>query len=160
MTDGTGEYNNANYRLSLFYDLAKSSVIRMAWSQAQELRSHQCTAVALTPGWLRSEMMLDAYGVSEAIGVTPSRSNRTSSSPKRHATSAVPWRILLEIPMWRAGVVSRFRAASSQRSMASLIWMGPSPMLGATLLRSRMPANQRTQPDTDNHVARSITARR
>ena len=66
MTDGTAEYNNANYRLSLFYDLAKSSVIRMAWSQAQELRSHQCTAVALTPGWLRSEMMLDAYGVSEA----------------------------------------------------------------------------------------------
>src|SRR5882672_3826722 len=66
MTDGTAEYNNANYRLSLFYDLAKSSVIRMAWSQAQELQSHQCTAVALTPGWLRSEMMLDAYGVSEA----------------------------------------------------------------------------------------------
>ena len=65
MTDGTAEYNNANYRLSLFYDLAKTSVIRMAWAQAQELRSHQCTAVALTPGWLRSEMMLDAYGVSE-----------------------------------------------------------------------------------------------
>jgi NAD(P)-dependent dehydrogenase (short-subunit alcohol dehydrogenase family) len=37
-----------------------------AWSQAQELRSHQCTAVALTPGWLRSEMMLDAYGISKA----------------------------------------------------------------------------------------------
>ena len=66
MTDGTAEYNNANYRLSLFYDLAKTSVIRMAWAQAQELRPHQCTAVALSPGWLRSEMMLDAYGVSEA----------------------------------------------------------------------------------------------
>ena len=66
MTDGTAEYNNAKYRVSLFYDLAKTSVIRMAWAQAQELRSHQCTAVALTPGWLRSEMMLDAYGVGEA----------------------------------------------------------------------------------------------
>jgi len=66
MTDGTGDYNNANYRLSLFYDLAKTSVIRMAWAQAQELRPHQCTAVALTPGWLRSEQMLDNYGVSEA----------------------------------------------------------------------------------------------
>ena len=66
MTDGTAEYNNANYRLSLFYDLAKTSVIRMAWAQARELRPHQCTAVALSPGWLRSEMMLDAYGVSEA----------------------------------------------------------------------------------------------
>jgi NAD(P)-dependent dehydrogenase (short-subunit alcohol dehydrogenase family) len=66
MTDGTADYNNANYRLSLFYDLAKTSVIRMAWAQAQELRRHQCTAVALTPGWLRSEQMLDNYGVSEA----------------------------------------------------------------------------------------------
>ncbi len=66
MTDGTAEYNSAHYRLSLFYDLAKASVIRMAWAQAQELRPHQCTAVALTPGWMRSEMMLDAYGVSEA----------------------------------------------------------------------------------------------
>jgi NAD(P)-dependent dehydrogenase (short-subunit alcohol dehydrogenase family) len=66
MTDGTADYNNANYRLSLFYDLAKTSVIRMAWAQAQELRPHQCTAVALTPGWLRSEQMLDNYDVSEA----------------------------------------------------------------------------------------------
>ena len=41
MTDGTAEYNSANYRLSLFYDLAKTSVIRMAWAQAQELRPHQ-----------------------------------------------------------------------------------------------------------------------
>ena len=55
MTDGTAEYNNANYRLSLFYDLAKISVMRIASSQAHELRPYHCTAVALTPGWLRSE---------------------------------------------------------------------------------------------------------
>ena len=66
MTDGTAEYNDANYRLSLFYDLAKTSVIRMAWAQAQELRPHGCVAVALTPGWLRSEMMLDTFGVEES----------------------------------------------------------------------------------------------
>ena len=66
MTDGTAEYNNANYRLSLFYDLAKTSVIRIAWALAEELRPYQCTAVALTPGWMRSEQMLDNYGVSEA----------------------------------------------------------------------------------------------
>jgi len=66
MTDGTAEYNSANYRLSLFYDLAKTSVIRIAWAQAKELQPHRCAAVALTPGWLRSEMMLDAYGVTEA----------------------------------------------------------------------------------------------
>ena len=61
ITDGTAEYNDTNYRLSLFYDLAKTSVIRMAW--AQELRPHGCVAVALTPGWLRSEMMLETFGV-------------------------------------------------------------------------------------------------
>jgi NAD(P)-dependent dehydrogenase (short-subunit alcohol dehydrogenase family) len=66
MTDGTAEYNNANYRLSLFYDLAKTSVIRMAWAQAKELASHGCAAVALTPGWMRSEIMLDHYGVGES----------------------------------------------------------------------------------------------
>jgi NAD(P)-dependent dehydrogenase (short-subunit alcohol dehydrogenase family) len=66
MTDGTAVYNDKNYRLSLFYDLAKTSVIRMAWAQAQELTPHGCAAVALTPGWMRSEMMLDAYGVGES----------------------------------------------------------------------------------------------
>ena len=66
ITDGTAEYNNKNYRLSLFYDLAKTSVIRMAWALAKELQPHHCTAVALTPGWLRSELMLDHFGVSEA----------------------------------------------------------------------------------------------
>jgi NAD(P)-dependent dehydrogenase (short-subunit alcohol dehydrogenase family) len=66
MTDGTREYNAAHYRLSAFYDLAKSAVLRLAFSQAEELKPFQCTAVALTPGWMRSEMMLEHYGVSEA----------------------------------------------------------------------------------------------
>src|SRR5688572_20537295 len=55
MTDGTSEYNSTNYRLSFFYDLTKASVIRMAWAQARELQPHQCAAVALSPGWIRSE---------------------------------------------------------------------------------------------------------
>ena len=66
MTDGTTDYNATNYRVSLFYDLVKTSVTRLAWVQAQELHPHQCTAVAVTPGWLRSEQMLDNYGVKEA----------------------------------------------------------------------------------------------
>ncbi len=66
MTDGTAEYNATNFRLSVFYDLAKASILRIAWSQAQELAEFGCTAVALTPGWLRSEMMLEHYGVTEA----------------------------------------------------------------------------------------------
>jgi NAD(P)-dependent dehydrogenase (short-subunit alcohol dehydrogenase family) len=66
MTDGTLEYNARNYRLSTFYDLAKTAVIRLAFAQAEELAPHGCTAVALTPGWMRSEMMLEHYGVTEA----------------------------------------------------------------------------------------------
>jgi NAD(P)-dependent dehydrogenase (short-subunit alcohol dehydrogenase family) len=66
VTDGTDEYNAANYRVSFFYDLAKASVNRMAFALAHELRPHGATAVALTPGWLRSEAMLEAYGVTES----------------------------------------------------------------------------------------------
>ena len=65
MTDGTAEYNGANYRENAFYDLAKWSVIRLAWGLAKELAPHGGTAVALTPGWLRSEMMLDNFRVTE-----------------------------------------------------------------------------------------------
>jgi NAD(P)-dependent dehydrogenase (short-subunit alcohol dehydrogenase family) len=66
MTDGTDEYNANNYRVSFFYDLAKASVNRMAFALAHELRPHGATAVSLTPGWLRSEAMLEAYGVTES----------------------------------------------------------------------------------------------
>jgi NAD(P)-dependent dehydrogenase (short-subunit alcohol dehydrogenase family) len=66
MTDGTREYNDARYRVSAFYDLAKASVIRLAFALGHELAPHGGTAVALTPGWLRSEMMLENFGVTEA----------------------------------------------------------------------------------------------
>jgi len=66
MTDGTSE-SNASYRADagFFYDLVKTSVQRMALAQSVELAPHGCTAVALTPGWLRSEAMLQAFGVTE-----------------------------------------------------------------------------------------------
>ncbi|GAA4235708.1 NAD(P)-dependent dehydrogenase (short-subunit alcohol dehydrogenase family) [Streptosporangium album] len=65
MTDGTKEYNDRNYRVSFFYDQAKSAVIRLGFAQAHELRQYGCAAVTLSPGWLRSEMMLDLFGVTE-----------------------------------------------------------------------------------------------
>ncbi|MFD6336931.1 SDR family oxidoreductase [Streptomyces sp. NPDC060131] len=65
MTDGTSAYNGTHYRNSYFYDLVKNSVLRMAFVLAHELKPHGGTAVALTPGWMRSEMMLDAFGVTE-----------------------------------------------------------------------------------------------
>ena len=66
VNDGTTEYNATHYRVSFFYDLAKAAVNRMAFALAHELGPHKATAVSLTPGWLRSEAMLDAYGVSES----------------------------------------------------------------------------------------------
>ena len=66
VNDGTNAYNATHYRVSFFYDLYKASVGRMAAALAHELRPHGATALSLTPGWLRSEAMLDAYGVSES----------------------------------------------------------------------------------------------
>jgi NAD(P)-dependent dehydrogenase (short-subunit alcohol dehydrogenase family) len=66
VNDGTAEYNGSNYRNSFFYDLAKAAVLRMGFSLGHELKPHGATAVSLTPGWLRSEAMLEAFGVTEA----------------------------------------------------------------------------------------------
>ncbi|MDQ0563268.1 NAD(P)-dependent dehydrogenase (short-subunit alcohol dehydrogenase family) [Rhizobium mesoamericanum] len=65
LTDGTAEYNAAHYRLCPYYDLAKTGAIRMAWAHAEDLAPHGATSVALTPGWMRSEMMLDIFSVTE-----------------------------------------------------------------------------------------------
>ncbi|MFP4438443.1 MAG: SDR family oxidoreductase [Chloroflexaceae bacterium] len=61
ITDG----DTLTYRDNLFYDLAKTSVIRLAYAMAQELRQYNITALAVTPGFLRSEAMLDHFGVTE-----------------------------------------------------------------------------------------------
>lgn len=65
MTDGTTAYNTANYRLSPFYDLAKVAVNRMAWAHSRDLAQHGASSVSLTPGWMRSEIMLEEFGVAE-----------------------------------------------------------------------------------------------
>jgi NAD(P)-dependent dehydrogenase (short-subunit alcohol dehydrogenase family) len=71
VTDGTTAYNASRYRISVFYDLAKVAVNRLAFSQGHELAAHGATAVAITPGWLRSEMMLENFGSPRRTGATP-----------------------------------------------------------------------------------------
>ncbi len=66
VNDGTAEYNEKTYRNSFFYDLAKAAVLRMGFALGHELKPHGATAVSLTPGWLRSEAMLEIFGVGEA----------------------------------------------------------------------------------------------
>ncbi|HEX9161519.1 MAG TPA: SDR family oxidoreductase [Thermoanaerobaculia bacterium] len=61
ITDGEGMY----YRGNIYYDLVKTSVIRLAFAMAQELRRHGIASIAVTPGFLRSERMLEHFGVTE-----------------------------------------------------------------------------------------------
>lgn len=111
VTDGTNEYNAANYRVSFFYDLAKAAVNRMAFALAHELRPYGATAVAVTPGWLRSEAMLDAYDVTEATW--------------REATRIQPHFAISETPAY----VGRAVAALAQDPNASR-WTGQSVSSG------------------------------
>ena len=94
VTDGTTEYNASHYRISVFYDLAKAAVNRLAFSTGHELRPYDATAVALTPGWLRSELMLEAFGVTEDSwrdSLDPARAERGApGAPPDFALSESP----------------------------------------------------------------------
>ena len=83
VTDGTQDYNASHYRISVFYDLAKVSINRLAFSKGHELAPHHATAVAISPGWLRSEIMLEAYNVTE-------ENWRTAAAPPGFAVSESP----------------------------------------------------------------------
>ncbi|NTX13221.1 SDR family NAD(P)-dependent oxidoreductase, partial [Myxococcus sp. CA056] len=62
ITDG----DHFGYRGSVIYDVAKMSVIRLAFAMSRDLRRTRVTALAVTPGFLRSEEMLEGFGVTEA----------------------------------------------------------------------------------------------
>ncbi|MEO3824004.1 SDR family oxidoreductase [Actinomadura sp. B10D3] len=97
VTDGTADYN-AKYRkdVGFFYDLAKSAVIRMALAQSEEIAPHGATALSLTPGWLRSEAMLDHFGVTEETW--------------RDATEKVPHFAISESPVYVGRAVAALAA--------------------------------------------------
>ncbi len=147
MTDGTREYNAEHYRLSMFYDLAKSAVLRLAFAQGQELAPHGCTAVALTPGWMRSEMMLEHYGVTEAnwrdgAATNPHRSPRVHGSWAARSPPSPP------IRSFTVATAARSRPAAWRATTASPTSTGHNPTAGATSPRSRTPACQRIRPAT------------
>jgi len=96
ITDGTAEYNAEHYRLSPFYDLAKVAVNRMAWAHARDLARHGATSVSLTPGWMRSEIMLEVYGVRE--------------DNWREATAQVPHFVISETPRFIGRAVAALAA--------------------------------------------------
>ncbi|BCH14588.1 SDR family oxidoreductase [Mesorhizobium sp. L-2-11] len=138
VTDGTAEYNAAHYRLSPFYDLAKVSVTRMAWAHAQDLAPHGATSISLTPGWLRSEMMLEAFGVTE--------------DNWRDATAKVPHFAISETPRFVGRAVAAL-AADPDRSRwngQSLSSGGLAQVYGFTDLDGSRPDAWRYVPEVQD----------
>ncbi|MFI6833303.1 SDR family oxidoreductase [Kribbella sp. NPDC050241] len=111
MTDGTNEYNAHTYRVSFFYDVAKGAVGRMAFALAHELDKHEATAVLLTPGWLRSEAMLEGFGVTEETW--------------REATERIPHFAISESPSYVGRAVAALAADPDIRR-----WNGKSTSSG------------------------------
>ncbi len=107
VTDGTADYNARTYRINPFYDLAKVSVLRMAWAHARDLAPLGATSVCITPGWLRSEMMLEGFGVRE--------------DNWREATAQIPHFVISETPRFVGRAVVAL-AADPDRSR----WNGQS----------------------------------
>ena len=149
MTDGTAEYNAANYRVNAFYDLAKTSVIRLAFGQAKELEPHGATAVALTPGWLRSEMMLDTFKRHRGeLARGDARSRSTSSSRSHRGSSAARSPRSPPTRTATATTAPRCRAAGWRRSTASTTSTARGRTAGATWPRWSTRAASPTPPAT------------
>jgi NAD(P)-dependent dehydrogenase (short-subunit alcohol dehydrogenase family) len=97
MTDGTAEYNAAyRHHEGFYYDLVKAAVHRMTIAQAHELAPYRASAVAVTPGWMRSEDMLDLFGVTEQTW--------------RQATAKVPHFCISESPAYTGRAVTALAA--------------------------------------------------
>ncbi|AYG60066.1 SDR family oxidoreductase [Rhizobium jaguaris] len=138
VTDGTAEYNADHYRLSPFYDLVKVAATRMAWAHSKDLMSYGATSVSLTPGWLRSEMMLEGYGVSE--------------DNWRDATAKVPHFIISETPRFVGRAVAALaadpdRARWNGRSLSS---GGLAQIYGFTDLDGSRPDAWRYVPEIED----------
>ena len=134
VTDGTADYNADHYRINPFYDLAKVAVTRMAWAHAKDLAPHGATSVALTPGWLRSEMMLEAFGVSEENW--------------RDATARIPHFVISETPRFVGRAVAAL-AADPDRAR----WNGQSLSSGGLAQVYGFTDVDGSRPDAWRYVA-------
>ena len=134
VTDGTADYNADHYRINPFYDLAKVAVTRMAWAHAKDLAPHGATSVAITPGWLRSEMMLEAFGVTEQNW--------------RDATARVPHFVISETPRFVGRAVAAL-AADPDRAR----WNGQSLSSGGLAQVYGFTDVDGSRPDAWRYVA-------
>ncbi|MGC0249239.1 SDR family oxidoreductase [Pseudactinotalea sp. Z1748] len=124
VTDGTRTYNNSHYRDTVFLDLTKTAVDRLAFAQGHELARHGGAAVSVTPGWLRSEMMLDAFGITEenwrraaeanagADGAVPPQEFVISETPAMLARGVTALAADPQRQLWNTRSVSSFDLAT------------------------------------------------
>ncbi|MFC6158183.1 SDR family oxidoreductase [Kribbella jiaozuonensis] len=133
MTDGTNDYNASNYRVSFFYDVAKGAVSRMAFALAHELKQYDAAAVLLTPGWLRSEAMLDGFGVREENW--------------RDATEKVPHFAISESPSYVGRAVAALAADPDVRR-----WNGKSTSSGELAQLYGFSDLDGSQPDAWRYI--------
>ncbi|MCL2586238.1 MAG: SDR family oxidoreductase [Streptosporangiales bacterium] len=139
VTDGTADYNARNYRSSPFYDLAKVSVNRMAWAHAKDLAKHGATSLSLIPGWMRSEMMVDHFGVREENW--------------RDATAQDPHFGISETPRFVGRAVVAL-AADPQRSR----WNGESLSSGGLAKEYGFTDLDGSRPDAMRYIAEVASA--
>jgi NAD(P)-dependent dehydrogenase (short-subunit alcohol dehydrogenase family) len=134
MTDGTAEYNS-RYRhdVGIYYDLVKAAVQRLTMAFDHELRPYRATVLAVTPGWLRSEMMLDHFGVTE--------------STWRDATAREPHFCISESPTYVARAVA---ALAADPDVAR--WAGQSLSSGQLAPVYGFTDTDGTQPDCWRYV--------
>jgi NAD(P)-dependent dehydrogenase (short-subunit alcohol dehydrogenase family) len=134
MTDGTAEYNS-RYRhdVGIYYDLVKAAVQRLTMAFDHELRPYRATVLAVTPGWLRSEMMLDHFGVTE--------------STWRDATAREPHFCISESPTYVARAVA---ALAADPDVAR--WSGQSLSSGQLAPVYGFTDTDGTQPDCWRYI--------
>jgi NAD(P)-dependent dehydrogenase (short-subunit alcohol dehydrogenase family) len=139
VTDGTAEYNADNFRVNAFYDLAKTAAIRMAWGLSKELGEHRATAVSLTPGWMRSEQMLEHHSVGEENW--------------RDAIERTPHFCISESPMFVGRAVAAL-AADDEHAR----WSGQSLSSGRLAQVYGFTDTDGTQPDCWRYMVEVIEA--
>jgi NAD(P)-dependent dehydrogenase (short-subunit alcohol dehydrogenase family) len=139
VTDGTAEYNANSFRVNAFYDIAKTAAIRMAWGLSKELGEQGATAVSLTPGWMRSEQMLEHHGVTDENW--------------REATERTPHFCISESPLFvgRAGAAL---AADGERAR----WNGQSLSSGQLAQAYGFTDTDGTRPDCWRYMVEVIEA--
>ena len=139
VTDGTAEYNADSFRVNAFYDIAKTAAIRMAWGLSKELGEQGATAVSLTPGWMRSEQMLEHHGVTEENW--------------REATERTPHFCISESPLFVGRAVAAL-AADAERAR----WNGQSLSSGQLAQVYGFTDTDGTRPDCWRYMVEVIEA--